>query len=188
MVASSKISLHQFDIAESVKKIGQLTPRLFDKFGNSIDGNHRTAFDSEWKSITLENIDTPEKLLLARFHANYHRRTMSDLEIKQTLNALLMLYSEQKTLDSGQAVQKPIIGRPSNELLHRAADALGVSYKTVSRYVEPEFKQKTPVKKKTSVKPEKPTKQVTIVETPNILAATFPNCKCKECIHNATCK
>jgi len=189
MVALSKTSVHSFDIAESVKKVGQLTPRLLDKFGNEIDGKHRNILDNNWKTVVLENIDTPEKLILARFHSNYHRRDGSN-DLSQAIRDLLTLYSGQNKLDSEPWVQNRK-GREPNELLHRIAEALSVSYKTVLKYAPLTFKQKTPIKTKKSVEgssTKKPSKQGTLIETPNILTATFPNCKCKECIHNATCK
>lgn len=182
----SKTSSHSFDIAASAEKIGQLTPVLRDKFGNVIDGNHRLVIDPQWRSITDDSIDTEEKLILAQFHANWHRRTSED--IKQAVNKLLALYSVQKSLDdSGSSFQK-LEGRQQNELLHRVADALSVSYKTVSNYAPSEFKQKTPVKTKSMKQrfTNKSSKQETIIETPKI-SLTFPKCLCKGCEHVNVC-
>jgi len=189
-MSKMKTTAHPFDIAESSKKIGQLTPRLLDKFGNEIDGKHRNAIDPNWKSITLENIDTPEKLIIARFVANYHRRNVSDPEIKQTLNALLKLYSEQKMLDKGQPVHCPKdqTDKQQHDLLVHAADTLGVSYRTIIRYADPTFKRpkKIPIKKTQSKVEqsfaEKSSKQEMLAETPNIATTCLcSKCKVKTC-------
>ena len=65
-----------FNIPYSVKRVGQLYPILVDREGNVIDGKHRLAIDPNWRKEILPWVESRKDLLMARIHANLHRRTV----------------------------------------------------------------------------------------------------------------
>jgi hypothetical protein len=67
----------EYDLKESESTVGQLYPVLLSKDGKVIDGFHRLEADKNWKKMKINEIDTEEKLLLARLVANFHRRNNS---------------------------------------------------------------------------------------------------------------
>jgi very-short-patch-repair endonuclease len=84
----------EYDLKESVSKLGRLVPIIKDAHGNIIDGFHRQKFDPKWSeefSIKLDNITDPIQLLLARMNINTHRRTVSAEEKTQWLKELAEL-------------------------------------------------------------------------------------------------
>jgi very-short-patch-repair endonuclease len=95
--------MSEYDLAESIKKLGLLVPVLKDKFGNVIDGFHRLQIDPEAKSLTLDWIDTPEKLEIARLAVNYSRRTVNGDEMRQRLGFLAKqgIKAKQVSLETG---------------------------------------------------------------------------------------
>ena len=82
-----------YSIEDSKTSIGYLYPILEDAFGNLIDGAHRLKTDPTGPRRRLMNINTPEKLELARLHANYFRRNSHDnvKENKERVNTLANL-------------------------------------------------------------------------------------------------
>jgi hypothetical protein len=70
----------EYDLAKSSKKLGKLYPILKDKKGNIIDGFHRQNADPDWPSITVDTVDDPIKLELARLAVNYCRRAIPKTE------------------------------------------------------------------------------------------------------------
>jgi len=79
----------EYDLDRSAKRLGRLCPILKDKHGNVIDGKHRLKTDAEWESITLDGIDTPQKLELARLASNYCRRQMPQEEVATSVKTLI---------------------------------------------------------------------------------------------------
>jgi hypothetical protein len=80
---------NEYDLTKSSKALGKLYPILKDKDGNIIDGFHRQNADTEWQSITLDSIDNPVKLELARLAVNYCRRAIPKTEIEQRIVFLI---------------------------------------------------------------------------------------------------
>jgi very-short-patch-repair endonuclease len=78
----------EYDLRQSVENLGQLSPILKDKHGNVIDGLHRLQLYPDWPSITLEQIDTVEKLEAARLAVNTNRRVVSSSEIMMRVKLL----------------------------------------------------------------------------------------------------
>ncbi|MCJ7506114.1 ParB/RepB/Spo0J family partition protein [Candidatus Bathyarchaeota archaeon] len=63
-----------FNIPYSYKQIGPLYPILVDREGNIVDGKHRLAVDPNWRKEIVPWIQSRKDLLMARIHANLHRR------------------------------------------------------------------------------------------------------------------
>ena len=127
----------EYDLKKS-KKIGQLYPVLLSKDGKVIDGFHRLQADPNWGTKRLEEIDSEEKLLIARAVANWHRRQVSGEEKEEWINKLARIYKKQ-----GLKVRKKT-GRPEsprNEILEKIAAVTGLAPTTVTRYLYKEFKQ-----------------------------------------------
>lgn len=77
-----------YDLQKSKKAVSALYPVIKDAHGNVIDGFHRLEADPNWKTETLEDIQTPVQLALARIVANTHRRQVSKEERKLQLVTL----------------------------------------------------------------------------------------------------
>jgi hypothetical protein len=82
-------SMSEYDLAKSGKAIGKLYPILKDKHGNIIDGFHRLEADPEWPSVTVDAIDNPKKLALARLVANACRRGVLNSEMLDHISFLM---------------------------------------------------------------------------------------------------
>jgi len=78
---------------ESTITVGQLYPVLKSKDGTTIDGFHRLKADPNWRTETLENIDTPEKIITARLVANKCRREVDEDEVRKWFNDLAEIYA-----------------------------------------------------------------------------------------------
>ena len=74
------MSEEHYSLRDNRGAIGELYPKIVDKYGNMIDGNSRGREFSEWRTETREQIDTPVKLWLARISANTLRRTVGRAE------------------------------------------------------------------------------------------------------------
>jgi len=127
--------MSEYDLKKS-RKIGQLYPVLLDSEGNVIDGFHRLEADSNWRTEKLSEIDTEEKLLLARCVANWHRRQVSREEKEEWINGLAGIYEKQglKVRSKG--------GR--NEIMAKIMEVTGLSDKAVGVYLHEQYKQKPP--------------------------------------------
>lgn len=119
----------EYDLKKS-EKIGQLYPVIKDKFGNIIDGKHRLQADPDWRTETIANIDSEEKLLVARAVANWHRRAVPESEKREWINGLAEIYKKQGLKIS-----------PKNEILANVSLATSLSEKTVLLYLSDDFKQ-----------------------------------------------
>ncbi len=81
--------MSEYDLCESVKALGKLTPVLKDAHGNVIDGLHRLELYPDWPCITVDFIDTPQKLEAARLAVNTNRRIVSASETAMRVEFLL---------------------------------------------------------------------------------------------------
>jgi len=78
-----------YDLRKSVKALGKLSPVLKDAHGNVIDGLHRLELYPDWPCVTVDFVDTPEKLEAARLAVNTNRRLVSGSEIAMRVEILL---------------------------------------------------------------------------------------------------
>jgi hypothetical protein len=117
------------DVEKSIK-IGELYPVLKDKFGNIIDGNHRLKVDPNWKTQVIPEIDTPEKLVISKMHANWNRRQLTYQEKEEWINTLAEIYQKEG--------YKALI--TSNEIVTKIKEATGLSQPTINKYLHNEFK------------------------------------------------
>jgi len=104
------------DLKKSLKVVGQIYPILRDSKGRVIDGFHRLGLNSNWKSITLENVETEEDRLIVSAHANLARRHISKKERVAIINNLAEIYykkglrpdhREKRLIESGGRWNKP---------------------------------------------------------------------------------
>lgn len=125
-----------YNLKGSTALVGQLYPILKAKDGSILDGFHRSGAD-EWKSQTLENIDTEEKKLAARLISNFHRRRVPREEKERWINDLAALYRDQglKVYADGDKSQG------ANEIADRIGEVTGISRRTVLEYLKDDFKQ-----------------------------------------------
>jgi len=79
----------EYNLTLSARKLGKLYPVLKDKKGNIIDGFNRRNADPDWPSVTIESVDTEQKLELARLAANYCRREIPGTEIENRISFLI---------------------------------------------------------------------------------------------------
>jgi len=119
--------MSEYDLKRS-EKIGQLYPVLVDAQGNVIDGFHRIEADPKWRTEEHPEIDTEEKLLVARCVANWHRRQVSWEEKEKWINGLARIYKKQG-LESSSKLQKKI------------ADVTGLTTRTIRTYLNAKFKE-----------------------------------------------
>ena len=124
--------MSEYDLKKS-EKIGQLYPVLVDAEGNVIDGFHRLEADPKWRTQKLQEINTEEKLLVARCVANWHRRQVSKEEKAEWINGLARIY-EKKGLKVSSKGRR-------NEILDKIVEVTGLHPDTVRLYLSDEFKQ-----------------------------------------------
>lgn len=126
----------EYDLKKSENKIGQLYPILVAKDGKIIDGFHRKDADPNWKTLVVPEIDTEEKLLLARLIANFHRRQVTKQEKEEWINGLAKIYKAQ-----GLRVFVTDNDGKSNEIKQKLVEVTGLNQSTVHEYLANEFKQ-----------------------------------------------
>lgn len=126
----------EYDLKKS-RKIGELYPVLLSKDGKVIDGFHRLQADPNWGTKRLEEIDSEEKLLIARAVANWHRRQVSGEEKEEWINGLAEVYKKQ-----GLEVRSQSSGK--NEIIERIEQVTGLHPSTIQYYLKSEYKQKEP--------------------------------------------
>jgi hypothetical protein len=127
----------EYDLKDSGDAVGQLYPVLVDAKGNVIDGFHRLEANPEWRKEKLENIDSEEKLLLARCISNWHRRQVSREEKEEWINGLAKIYKKQ-----GLSASKLIGGKYHNEIIAKIVDKTGFSKPTITKHLDLKYKQK----------------------------------------------
>jgi hypothetical protein len=135
----------EYDLKKSENKIGQLYPILKSKDGQIIDGFHRQKADPNWKSLVVPEIDSEEKLLLARLIANFHRRQVTREEKEEWINGLAEIYQKQGYKIKGNPTTVKLSSGQEftidNEILAKILDVTGLGYSTVRSYLVQEFKQ-----------------------------------------------
>lgn len=109
----------EYDLALSKQKLGALVPVLTDSKGNIIDGFHRKEVDPKWPTVSLPYIKDAVQLSMARLASNVCRREVSAEEKTKLLSNIAEL-----------------TGWNPKEI----ADALGMSYQWVCRYLPEKFK------------------------------------------------
>lgn len=133
------IEVSEYDLKKS-EKIGQLYPVLEDAKGNVIDGLHRLEADPNWRRERLQEVDTEEKLLIARCVANWHRRQVPTEEKQEWINALAKIY-EKQGLKVRREVKTEKGGYRINEIVTKVAEVTGLDESTVRDYISPAYKQ-----------------------------------------------
>lgn len=128
--------MSEYDLKKS-KKVGQLYPVLVDAKGNVIDGVHRLEADPKWRKEKLPEIDTEEKLLVARCVANWNRRQISAKEKEEWINGLAEIYGKQ-----GLKVRSQ--GSGKNEIIAKINEVTGLNPPTIQYYLAEKYKQKEP--------------------------------------------
>lgn len=113
---------------DSQKIIGQLYPVLKSKDGQVIDGFHRLAVDPNWKSVVLPEVDTEEKLLIARAVSNWQRREVSHEEKAGWINGLAEIYQKQDVAIGSAIIQ-------------RIMEVTGLARKTTTNYLDAKYKE-----------------------------------------------
>ena len=134
--------MSEYDLKKS-EKIGQLYPVLVDAKGNVIDGFHRLEADPNWRREKLPEIDTKEKLLVARCVANWHRRQIPREEKEEWINGLARIYEKQGykirgkryTIEEGASSVTT-----TNEILVKIMNVSGLSRKTVLEFLDSKYK------------------------------------------------
>lgn len=111
----------EYDIKESIQKVGHLYPVLKDAYGNVIDGFHRQKEDPNWPVKKLGHITDPVQLAIARVVANVCRRDVPPEEKTEWLRQIASL-----------------TGWSAKEI----AEHLPVKYSWVMKYLPSEFKDK----------------------------------------------
>ncbi|MCW3976800.1 MAG: ParB/RepB/Spo0J family partition protein [Candidatus Bathyarchaeota archaeon] len=114
------------ELKSSAERVGQLYPILVDYYGNIIDGKHRFSANGKWKRTILEHIKTEKDRLIARIVSNNLRRTVSPSEKRGLLDRLGEIYFNQ--------------GIEPGKIAYEIADATGMSYTWVMKYLPDRFK------------------------------------------------
>lgn len=94
-------------------------PVIKAKDGTILDGLHRQAADPGWKAVTLQEIDSEEKKVLAKVACNFVRREVPAEEKAEMLGSLAKLGWDAK----------------------RISDETGLALSTVYKYLPDEAKQ-----------------------------------------------
>lgn len=111
----------EYDIKDSLPRVGYLYPILKDAYGNVIDGVHRLKQDPKWPVKKLDHITDPVQLAIARLVANVCRRDVPAEEKTEWLKQIATM-----------------TGWSPKEI----AEKLPVSYSWVMKYIPDEFKEK----------------------------------------------
>ncbi|MBA7682107.1 hypothetical protein ES703_90453 [subsurface metagenome] len=140
---------HRIDLKISAKRVGEIYPILRDAKGECIDGLHRLDVNSDWHSITLENVKTKEDRLIVSAHVNLGRRKISRLEKRRIVNELAEIYFIAGLRPDSFMMGKVGRGkdpdklqrRNHNEIKHKIFEVLGgvISLTQVKYYLEPKY-------------------------------------------------
>ncbi|GAI06477.1 unnamed protein product [marine sediment metagenome] len=141
--------IEERDLKTSEKAVGQLYPVLRDADGNVIDGYHRLDVNSEWKSVTLENVKTEEDRLIIAAHVNLGRRTIGTGEKAEIINDLAEIYYQQglkpKVLKEMVDKNGRMMRVQYNEIKNKIVEVLegAVSSSKIGRYLYPKYVDQT---------------------------------------------
>lgn len=147
--------MSEYDLKKS-EKVGQLYPVLVDAKGNVIDGFHRLEADPKWRTEEHPEINTEEKLLVARCVANWHRRQVSREEKEKWIAELARIY-EKEGLKVRKSIKTSTGGYRVNEIVQKIAFVTGLSEDTVRDYIPRAYKQTEQIRE---VTPRVPASQV----------------------------
>jgi ParB-like chromosome segregation protein Spo0J len=114
------------ELKKSFRKIGPLYPVLVDHYGNIIDGEHRSKVTDSWPRFTLENIKSEKERLIIRLITNNQRRKVPIAEKSRLLSHLAKIFV-------GEGTEKGHLG-------YEIAEATGMSYQWVMKYLPEQFK------------------------------------------------
>ena len=90
-----------------------------------------------WKTLVLSEVDTEEKLLVARAVSNWHRRQVSKEEKTGWINGLAEIYQKQGL----KVASVRDLGGFENQIRQKIAEVTGLHPMTVNSYLSEEFKQ-----------------------------------------------
>jgi transposase len=110
----------EYDLRESVRTLGKLSPILKDAHGNVIDGLHRLELFPDWPTITNESITTPEQLEAARLAVNTNRRVVSSSEIDLRVGLLVKAGLKAEQIIGMTGLSKATIYRHMPQELKKA--------------------------------------------------------------------
>lgn len=133
-------SAKEYDLKASEDSVGQLYPVLLSKDEEVIDGYHRLEADEDWRTETLEHIDTEEKLLVARCIANWHRRAVPWSEKTEWINGLARIYSEEGYALQGKQYTFPNGRTTRNEVLVRIYEVTGLNEQRILEDLDSKYK------------------------------------------------
>lgn len=118
-----------FNIPYSYKRIGPLYPLLVDFEGNIIDGLHRHAVDPDWRKEVVPWVRSRKDFLVARIHANLHRRDIPKEERQREFTELANILHNE--------------GAAIGELVSKIVDLTGFSDRYVRELLPKSFKLRT---------------------------------------------
>jgi hypothetical protein len=97
-----------------------------DSKGNIIDGEHRNSINKSWPKFVLENVKSEKERLILRVVSNNQRRNVSNCEKSRQLAHLAKIFVEE--------------GITQGKLGYQIAEATGMSYQWVMKYLPEQFK------------------------------------------------
>ena len=116
----------EYDLRKSTDKIGELYPVIVSKTGEIVDGFHRINSKANWRREVREDIDTPEKVLLARLISNKFRRQVTAEEVRGWINDLAEIALTERGIEPG-------------EISGWVAEQTGYSEITVRKYLDKKY-------------------------------------------------
>ena len=117
----------EYDLRKSTDKIGELYPVIVSKTGEIVDGFHRINSKANWRREVREDIDTPEKVLLARLISNKFRRQVTAEEVKGWINDLAEIALTERGIEPG-------------EISGWVAEETGYSTRSATYYLDEKYK------------------------------------------------
>jgi hypothetical protein len=120
------LSEEEYDLRKSADKIGELYPVIMSKTGEVVDGFHRLNAKAGWRREVREDIDTPEKVLVARLISNKFRRQVTAEEVRGWINDLAEIALIEHGIEPG-------------EISGWVAEETGYSPITVRQYLDEKY-------------------------------------------------
>ena len=120
----------EYDLRKSTDKIGELYPVIMSATGEVVDGFHRINAKANWRREVREDIDTPEKVLLARLISNKFRRQVEASEVRGWINDLAQIAVDDHGIEPGQ-------------ISGWVAEQTGYHSRSVREYLDEKYKIKT---------------------------------------------
>lgn len=123
------MSKEEYSLRNSTKKVGELYPVIVAKNGDVVDGFHRRNAKANWRTEVREDLDTPEKVVMARLIANKFRRQVTADEVGGWVNDLA-------------EIAVTIYGLKPGEISRWIADETGYSRDQVTNYLDDKYKRR----------------------------------------------